>query len=241
MQFNEVTNLQGLIQAVEFNTMSGAAGISGVTDSLKNATRLANNAVNSAVSIILRATNSWQWDDLNQTNLPILTANLVANQQDYAFPGDVLQIYKVEIDYDGSGTYVVAEEIDSESNSIPSDATSESAHYSTSSPKYNIVANSLMILPRPTANSTGGLKVTITREISKFTSSDTSKEPGIDDLFHEYIEAYVTYHWEKVYHPERAEGWKRDVIELGEKLGDYYRMKNPVMQYNLRARKSNFK
>lgn len=241
MQFNESTNLQGLVQAVEFNTMSGTAGISGNTDSLKNVTRLANNAVNSAVSIILKATGSWQWDDLNQTNFPILTGDLVADQQDYPWPGDILRIYKVEVDYDGSGRYVVAEEVDSESNLIPSDATSESAHYSTSQPKYNIIANSLFLLPRPTANVTSGIKIHIAREISKFASTDTTKEPGIDDPFHEYIEAYVTYHWEKVYHPERAEGWKRDVSELGIRLGEYYIMKNPVMSYQVKTKRNNFK
>ena len=49
-----------------------------------NLTLMANAALNHIASLVLMADLRWRWDDSNQTDLPIATAALVINQQDYS-------------------------------------------------------------------------------------------------------------------------------------------------------------
>ena len=59
------------------------------TTSYADADRVRNiNArLDDVVSLILQSDGRWEWDDSNNTTLPIGTTTLVNNQQDYSIAG----------------------------------------------------------------------------------------------------------------------------------------------------------
>ena len=65
-------------------------------------TRDINSALNKVQLIRIQNEGKWQVDDTNQTDYPIITGDLVANQQDYSFVTDaegnrIRDIYRGEI------------------------------------------------------------------------------------------------------------------------------------------------
>lgn len=69
-----------------------------------NLTLAVGRAMERVVSLINRSDSRWQWDDSNQTDLPIAKAALVASQQDYGLATTHLTIDRVEIK-DSSGQW----------------------------------------------------------------------------------------------------------------------------------------
>src|SRR3990167_4603896 len=72
---------------------------------------LLNNAYERVASLILKADGRWEWEDSNQTDLPIGTTALVANQTDYSLATTHLRITGVEVK-DENGTWRKLEPID---------------------------------------------------------------------------------------------------------------------------------
>ncbi len=144
-----------------------------------------NNALEETVTEILDSQDGWDWDDTNNTDYPIATTNLVANQQDYSFPASlkILKIKRVEVCFDGVN-WKVAQPFDISQRQLATDTTSISNDFSTLSPFYDPQANSVFLYPIPATNVTGGLKVWFSREPSLFITTDTTKIPGIDTPWH---------------------------------------------------------
>jgi hypothetical protein len=86
------------------------------------------------------------------------TTDTVANQQEYAFPAELLKIKDVEITYDGS-TWYKAAFMDINERSNPNDTTSVANDFSESSPYVDFMDNSLFLYPVPTSAVTAGLKI----------------------------------------------------------------------------------
>ena len=64
-----------------------------------------NNAVYEIETEILMAQGNWKYDDSNNADLPILTTNLVASQQDYTLPTELIRIDRIEVSIDGTNWY----------------------------------------------------------------------------------------------------------------------------------------
>lgn len=186
MQFNDSSTNQGLIQEYESQLGLNYGDVSGVTVKLQEATRLINRYVHRAVGIILRAQDEWDYDDINHSDYPILTTDLVASQQDYTLPASekILKIKRVEINY--GSQWVKTEPFDINERGKATD-TSSLSDFSTTEPFYDMQHNAIFLYPIPTSNVTGGLKIWITREPTEFATSDTTKEPGIDEEFHSML------------------------------------------------------
>jgi hypothetical protein len=113
----------------------------------------------------------------------------VAGQSDYSIPTTTVKIKKAEITFDGT-SWVKLFQQDEAENSLPSDATTISDNYSTSTPFYDIEAGSIIIKPTPSVAVTNGLKLWYSRFATAFTSSDVStgtKTPGFDINFHDLV------------------------------------------------------
>ena len=193
MQFNESTNLTGLIQACERYTGQGNVSISGNTTPLKEFTARINEALDRFVYLALMSGGRWEFDDTNYTDYPVGTDDIVSGQQDYPFAGDVLVVKKVLVK-NSSGVW---DEIDQVSDT---DRESEKLWELTSGNsgtplRYDIFANSIWLDPIPNYNSTNGLKVMFQRNVDKFTSTDTTQEPGIPSIFHPYLARYASMLW----------------------------------------------
>jgi len=205
MVYSDTTNKNGLMQRMEFWTNLGDANITGNATLKAQMTQGLNNWYHKVVTMILEAQDEWDFDDINHTDFPILTTNLVADQQDYSLPASerVLKIKRAEITYDGTNWYK-AEPLDVNELSISTDTTSIANNFDTTTPFYDIQYNSIFLYPIPTSNVTAGLKVWWTREIDEFTTSDTTQEPGIDEPFHEMLALGPSYDWILVNKPDNS-------------------------------------
>lgn len=150
--------------------------------------RNVNIHLDNAVSLILGADGRWEWDDTNNTDLPIGTATLVHNQQDYAISGATfLNILRVEVK-DINGNYYLLDPISQ--HKVTSQALSEFQKTAGRPRFYDKIGDSVFLYPKPsTANVTAsaGLKVYFQRVGSYFLTSDTTKVPGFAPLYHRLL------------------------------------------------------
>lgn len=150
--------------------------------------------------VILRSRDDWDFDDSNNSgNYPILTSDLVANQQDYQLPVGCIKVKRLELAYDGITNYK-AEPIDVNFISKGTQITEIQQWANTNRPYYDLMASALFLYPIPIQNTSGntGIKIWIERGITEFTSTDigtnpTTVSPGFDATFHQII-AYGAAH-----------------------------------------------
>lgn len=175
-------------------------GISGDATLLKQFTSLINNSYLKVVAYALGLDPKWQWDDPNYTDLPIATCTMVSGQEDYILPGSttsadastLMKITKVTV-LDNSGKEVVLDPTDE------SEARLNSIYTVGGIPsKYRLIGNTIKLFPKPLSGSvtlTNGLKAYFQRSPEPFTSSDTTKQPGLPEPFHRMItlEASMDY------------------------------------------------
>lgn len=187
--------------------------------------------------VILRSQDDWDFDDSNNTNFPILTSDLVTNQQDYSLPIGCIKVKRLEIAYDGITPYK-AEPIDINMVSKGTSQTLIQQWASTNRPYYDLMASSLFLYPIPIQNTSNntGIKIWIERGITEFTSGDLSTGtavPGFDVIFHQII-AYGTAHERAI-----AKGLsnKNDINarleELLKELSTYYGNKDEDMTWSI--------
>lgn len=200
IQFNDTTNNDGLVQMYERECGLPLGTVSGDTTRLKNFTADVNEAWDDFLNIALTTSGTWQYDDSNQTDYPIIRTNLVSGQRDYTFVTDgdgniILDIYRVRIIPSATATQyidVVPEDDPSGDYSIYGNENVPYSPYdnpaSTGVPyRYDKLANGIRFNLIPNYSATNGLEIHINREPSYFTYSDTSKKPGCPGILQKYF------------------------------------------------------
>lgn len=152
--------------------------------------------------------------DVSQGNYPIISTDIIAGQRDYPFISDqygnlILDIYGVYV-ANPSGIYVKLSPVDvstgkNDLEGYPTTAASGFLFYGGLSSftdgqntpgtpvRYDKLANGIFLDPVPNYNmrlaneGKAGLKIYVNREGSYFTTSDTTKKPGVPGLFHRYF------------------------------------------------------
>lgn len=198
MQFNDTSNYDGLIQDCEDWTGLGRGQISGDTATLKQFTRLINNRYDMYHMLLLSSQDEWDFDDINYTDYPLLTGSLVADQQDYTFAqsDDVIKIKRIEVSYDGGTTWQRANPLDiNEIGGSTAGSNDISQQFDKTKPYYDLEANTVRLYPVPDANSTNGLKIWVHRNVEKFTTADTTQQPGFDRAFHPLLSMGASMDW----------------------------------------------
>lgn len=149
-----------------------------------------NIAFSDYLTLAFNTSGTWKFDDSNHPDFPEMTADIVAGQREYSFTTDeegnlVLDIYKVYAKETGKD-YLELEAIDADTtgveNGITAGSTVQGVPY-----RYDKTANVIILDPVPSASVTGGLKVSINREATFFTTSDTTKKPGVPGLHHKWF------------------------------------------------------
>lgn len=185
----------------------------------------ANNAVEHVVGLINRADQRWQFDDFNQTDLPIATATLTSGQQDYALSSAFLTVDRVEIK-DTSANWHLLTPIDQQL--LKRDrATAMAAYQPTNGTplEYDVASTSVFLYPIPNYTQASSLKVYFTRGPVAFLTSDTSAQPGFPSIFHELIPLWVAYDYAIANALPTASGFMAS-IQLKEKgLADFYQLR----------------
>src|ERR1035437_3893291 len=183
----------GLVQECESQVFgdNSYGRISGDANLLATFTRYMNEALNTVVNLIMTADGRWQFDDTNNTDFPIATTNLVSTpgseQQDYAFDITMLRILKIEV-LDNTGAWNKLTPIDE------ADVYDQSLSDFLKAPGrpiyYDKQGSSIMLYPKPLATqvtSTAGLKIWFQRPPSYFVTSDTTKVPGFNSMYHRLV------------------------------------------------------
>lgn len=132
---------------------------------------------------------TWQGDDTNHTDYPIITRNIVAGQRDYDFTTDgtgnrITDVSKVLILSSATATeYDELNPID-ELRTHLSDVlvnTNQGTPF-----QYGKLANAIFLDPIPSYSVSAGIKMIVNREGDEYTVSDTTKISGLP-AFDEYL------------------------------------------------------
>lgn len=154
---------------------------------------LATHALNRVASLIMQADGRWEFDDSNQTDLPIATTALVSGQQDYALAITHINIERVELK-DSTGNWRKLTPID-QADVYDQSVTSFMGTNGTPL-YYDKMASSVFLYPTPNYSQSASLKVYFTRPPSALLSSDissTTVSPGFNALYHDLVALWIAY------------------------------------------------
>lgn len=221
MTYNDTSLSSGIIQNIERMTDMGSTTISGNATLLKEFTAIVNRIMNRVWHTIFTASDTWQYDDSNNSDMPVSTTNLVSGTKRYALPEEALSVKKLEV-LDSTGEEwtelkpldkkQLVEGVDDfmEDNGTPV--------------YYTLVGNVIELYPAPNYNETNGLKLYLDRASVSFTTSDTIKTPGFASPYHEIVPIKASIEWLKVKQPSSATLalLTQDDIKLEEALKTYY-------------------
>lgn len=193
MQFRDTTNRTGIVELLEDLTNTQTSSTSSYT--LATKTRDINDAYSSFQMMASQYSGTWQSDDTNHSDYAEMYGSLVLGQQDYTFTEDengnqVQDIFRVECkDANGNWQLLTRYDENDETTALEAQAT-----FTGTPNRYYLTANGIFLDRTPSYNSTNGLKIYFSRSPSFFTTSDTTKEPGIPLPFHRYL-AYLPAYW----------------------------------------------
>jgi len=149
--------------------------------------------------------------------------NLVANQKEYAFPADLLEIKRVRVKLDG--TWRVARPFDPHNTGEPLDSTSVTDDFDNARPYYDVRDTAgttyIVLYPPSTSNVTDGLYI-----FYKYLASDMSNdtdEPVFAEPFHRVLAYGASYDW--AIKNERfplADRLKANIEQMKMELKDFY-------------------
>lgn len=180
------------------------------------------------ITEILSAMDGWDF------GAETATTNIVANQQEYVFPTDLLKIKRIEVTYDGSNWKKV-EWFDINERGTD---TANLNDFTTDNPYADLMDDSLMLYPIPTTNVTAGLKIWYSKLDSPM-SSDTDK-PSFAEPFHIGLcygaaKDYYERHSEKPNFADRAQVMTRNLNETIERMREFYNTHNQERDYVLKT------
>lgn len=248
LMFNDTSAAKnGLIQECETQVFgdNSYGRISGDASLLATFTRYINEALNRVVSLILTADGRWQFDDTNNTDFPIATTNLSTvlglEQQDYTFDVTMLRILRIEV-MDNTGAWNLLTPIDE------ADLYDQSLSDFLKTPGmpvyYDKQGSSILLYPKPLATSVtslGGLKVWFQRPPSYFVTTDTTKVPGFNSMYHR-LAATIASRDYAVFKQFSVAKSLSDIVQLQEdSLVENYALRSKDDHVKLSAKYYNFR
>lgn len=199
--------------------------LSGGTDSTAftaaNMTLSMIAAMDRVVSVINRIVYGWQWDDTNQTDLPVAKTTITSGQGDYSIATAHLTIDRIEIK-DSSGNWHRLKQIDQQELKRDKDyplavgeSTRTGAYKSTNGipEEYDVVGSSIILYPTPNFTQATSLFVYFTRGAKHFdfatgqftdSTGSTASSPGFSSLFHDLLAHWCAWDYCKLYNPPLA-------------------------------------
>jgi len=187
--FSNTTTKRGLVQMYEKAIGANYGDVSGDSEALAEFTANVNNALDDYLLIWAKSAGTWQGDDINYTNYPILTASIDANKRDYPCTVDddsnrITDVSKVLILPSSTATeYIEINPIDE----LKTEISQVLVNTNTGTPyQYGKLANAIFLDPIPDYSVSAGIKMIVNREGSYFVSTDTTKKAGVP-AYHEYF------------------------------------------------------
>jgi len=197
---------------------------------------LANNALERVESLILQADTRWQFDDTNNTDLPIATTALVADQQDYSFATSHLSITRVELK-NSDGNWILLKPFDQ--NDLYNQSLTDYLKSSGTPMYYDKLGSSVFLYPKPNYSQASSLKIWFKRGPSYFVVGDTTKFPGFNALYHDLIPYWIAYDYAVANGLKNANQLMSAIQQKEQALLDDYALRNKDEHISLRARQPN--
>lgn len=248
LQFSDTSSSKaGLVQECESLVFgdNSYGRISNDANLLATFTRYINEALNRVVSLILLSDGRWQWDDTNNTDYPIATTSLVttlgSEQQDYAFGITFLKITRVEV-LDFAGNWQLLKPIDQAD--IYDQSLTDFLKTAGLPLYYDKIATSVFLYPKPLATavtSTAGLKVYFQRPPSYFVTSDTTKVPGFNSMYHRLVALIASRDYALMKQLSNAKVLSDLVMQQEDSLNESYTLRSKDEHIRLSAKKYNFR
>jgi hypothetical protein len=216
MQYNSHATNQDCV-----SMLNDLTGMDNNVYSLEAKTRDMNRANRTIWTWIHEAYGGWTYDDKNNTSdFPSATAAVVANQQDYSVPSEALTVIGVEIKNTG-GTWqkltpLTVEQIQ--------DVQAEAEFMKTASQPqyYRVVANSVKLYPATSYSQAASIRVIYDRETSSFATTDTTKTPGFDSVFHEAVPVGAAYFFSSYKTIPQAQNLASQWLDYEKRIKQHY-------------------
>lgn len=207
--FSDTSNKDGLIQICERLTALGDAGISGDATLLKQFTSSINDAYDEIMPLVFASDGRFQFDDYNNTTLPIATFDITSGTRDYGFTTDsaglsVLQIDKLAIKTSATNDdYTVISKIDQTDRGVRRMIEDNSTN--TGIPRaFDLIGGSIIFDITPDYSASAGGKIWYSRTPAPFSSTNTTETAGIPDIFHQLLALIASHEWVFTYMPEET-------------------------------------
>lgn len=193
------------------------------------------------VTMILESMDETDFDDARQTNYPIQTTPLIANQRDYTIPvGEkVLKIKRVDISWNGGTNWFRAQPFDSgaypygigfdQANSTDVEL---DQNFIRERPRYDVAYNSIFVFPMPVATDVANGAIMRTeweRQIKPFTSADytsvltdSTVVPGFDDPFHPMLSLGAALEYGNAHVYPQTGIWTQELTDYEGRLRQAY-------------------
>lgn len=212
MQYNGHATEQDIIHEAHF-----WAGTDADSWDIKDQTRSANFAQDRVGILVMRSDNSWKWDDDNQTDLPIALGDIISGREDYAIPVSYLKIGRIRLK-DRNGNFFTPTPKDR--REIPDDVLRAAA----GDPLYySKIGRSVFLTPPANYGSVEGFEIQFQRGPSYFTTTDTTKEPGFDSMYHRLVPLFMARDFCTINRfKDRLVGIKEEIETLMAELGLSY-------------------
>lgn len=236
MQFNPTTGSQGITHDVWFLT-----GTDSTSFPIADLVRIANKVMHRLGLLAWKSANSWKFDDSNKTDLPIATTNLVDNQEDYTIPTTTFDIKGVDVQ-DSNGNWVKLKYI----TKADMGGTAKDEFQKTKGmPIYYLLeGNSIRLKPAPSSDNvtlTSGLKIHMARNITEFTVSTTTTEPGFPTPLHPLISAEIALEYAGINGlSDKLEYLSAKVGEGRQAFIDYYANRGGEIKTKITTRSINY-
>lgn len=187
MQYNSQADKQDIISLVGDLTNTDTTQYS-----LQAITRAVNKWSKIIWTWIFQAYGGWLYDDGNNTDFPIATSTLTANQVDYGILSSMLFIRGIEILNTGGVWYPLIKLTEEQ---IRDRGIAEAQFYNVpAQPTYYVIyANSVKIYPAANYTQAASIRVSFARGATDFASTDTTKVPGFASQFHEALAVGAAY------------------------------------------------
>lgn len=202
LPINDPNSRKSLVRLYEREIGADAGFISANTNRYADFVADVNIAMDEFVSLAIRSSGTWQFDDSNHGDFPIIESDLISAQRDYTFTTDeqgnlILDIYRVFVK-DTSGVYQEIKAVDQQSQK-DTQAFWDGRNQTGTPTKYDKTANGILFDIIPNYNwrfgteGEYGVKVMINREALYFSTSDTTRKPGVPGDLHSFFYIKLAY------------------------------------------------
>jgi hypothetical protein len=150
--------------------------------------------------LIHRVYGGWQYEDANQTDLPVATATITSGQTSYALPVGTLNVRGIEVKDTGGIWHTlkpITEEMIREFSSM-----GEFRKVASRIEYYQLVGNTVRVFPAADYTQTDSFRVFYNRGSVAFATTDTTEEPGFVSEFHDLVPLGASIKWFGINTPE---------------------------------------